>query len=52
MEDLRKVGFNILETEKFMMSPIGFPYELKIEKIMKSIGVGFLLLNQLVVGLS
>ena len=43
-------GFKILKAEKFMMSPIGFPYEIKIEKIMKSIGVGFLLLNQLVVG--
>ena len=43
-------GFKILKAEKFMMSPIGFPYEVKIEKIMKSIGFGFLLLNQLVVG--
>ena len=42
-------GFKILKAEKFMMSPIGFPHEVKIEKIMKSIGVGFLLLNQLVV---
>ena len=43
-------GFKIIKAEKFMMSPIGFPYENKIEKIMKSIGLGFLLLNQLVVG--
>lgn len=43
-------GFNILKAEKFMMSPIGFPYELKIEKIMKSLGLDFLTLNQLVVG--
>ena len=43
-------GFKILKAEKFMMSPIGFPYEVKIEKILKSIGLGFLLLNQLVVG--
>jgi len=41
--------FKILKAEKFMMSPIGFPHEVKIEKIMKSIGGGFLLLNQLVV---
>ena len=43
-------GFKILKAEKFMMSPIGFPYEVKIEKILKSIGLEFLLLNQLVVG--
>jgi len=40
-------GFKIIKAEKFMMSPIGFPYEVKIEKILKSIGLGFLLLNQL-----
>ena len=43
-------GIKIIKAEKFMMSPIGFPYELKIERIMKRIGFGFLLLNQLVVG--
>jgi len=43
-------GFKILKAEKFMMSPIGFPYEVKIEKIMKLAGLGFLLLNQLIVG--
>ncbi|CAD6492626.1 MAG: Ubiquinone biosynthesis O-methyltransferase [Candidatus Argoarchaeum ethanivorans] len=43
-------GFKILKAEKFMMSPIGFPYEVKIERFMKTTGLGFLLLNQLVVG--
>ena len=43
-------GFKIIKAEKFMMSPIGFPYEIKIEKIMKLAGLEFLLLNQLVVG--
>ena len=42
-------GLKILKAEKFMMSPIGFPCEEKIERIMKSVGLGFLLLNQLVV---
>jgi len=42
-------GFKILKAEKFMMSPIGFPHEIEIEKIMKSTGFGFLLLNQLIV---
>lgn len=40
--------FEILEAEKFMMSPIGFPAEQTIEKIMKRIGLGGVLLNQLV----
>lgn len=42
--------FEILHLEKFMMSPIGFPYEITIEKIIKSIRLQFLLLNQLVAG--
>ena len=54
LEELKSLfvlhGLKILKAEKFMMSPIGFPYEVKIEKILKSIGLEFLLLNQLVVG--
>ncbi len=42
-------GFKIIKVEKFMMSLIGFPCEGKIEKIIKSVGFGFLLLNQSVV---
>ncbi|MDP2729868.1 MAG: methyltransferase domain-containing protein [Dehalococcoidales bacterium] len=45
---LKAKGFQILKTEKFMMSPIGFPYEVKIERIMKLVKLDFLLLNQLV----
>lgn len=40
--------FEILEAEKFMMSPVGFPAELSIEKMMKKIGLSAILLNQLV----
>jgi ubiquinone/menaquinone biosynthesis C-methylase UbiE len=47
---LKSKSFKILKAEKFMMSPIGFPCEIKIEKIMKIAGLGVLLLNQLVVG--
>jgi len=47
---LKSKSFKILKAEKFMMSPIGFPYEIKIEKIMKIAGLEVLLLNQLVVG--
>jgi ubiquinone/menaquinone biosynthesis C-methylase UbiE len=42
--------FEILEAEKFMMSPVGFPAELGIERIMKKIGLSAILLNQLVAG--
>ena len=45
---LKSKGFKILKAEKFMMCPIGFPYEVKIEKIMKLAKLEFLLLNQLV----
>jgi len=41
----------VLVAEKFMMSPIGFPYELVIEKIVKCGGLERLLLNQIVVGM-
>jgi len=40
--------FDLLEAEKFMMSPIGFPAEQRLEKIMKRIGLAPLLLKQLV----
>jgi ubiquinone/menaquinone biosynthesis C-methylase UbiE len=40
--------FHILEAEKFMMSPVGFPAELQIERMMKKVGLSMLLLNQLV----
>lgn len=43
-------GFSVIGADKFMMSPFGFPYEHVIEKIMKLIGLRFLLLNQLIVG--
>lgn len=42
--------FVVVEEEKFMMSPVGFPFEMQLENIMKLIGLRFLLLNQLVVG--
>ena len=42
-------GFIVLEAEKFMMSPWGFPIELTIERIMRAVGFRFMLLNQLVV---
>ncbi len=43
-------GFKIIKTEKFMISPIGFPFEPKIERLMKWVKINFFLLNQLIVG--
>jgi len=43
-------GFKILNTKKFMISPIGFPFEKTIEKVMSRLGLECLMLNQLIVG--
>jgi len=43
-------GFNILDIRKFMISPLGFPLEAKIEYIVNLLRVHLLQLNQLVVG--
>lgn len=42
-------GFRILKAEKFMISPIGFPGENIIEKVLRVIGLGFLLMNQMII---
>lgn len=42
-------NFQILKAEKFMLSPVGFPLELKVERILRMLGLSFLLLNQIVV---
>jgi hypothetical protein len=47
---LESRGFKILKAEKFMISPIGFPKEAKVERTLKTAKLDFLLLNQLVVG--
>jgi ubiquinone/menaquinone biosynthesis C-methylase UbiE len=41
----------VFVAEKFMISPIGIPCELLIEKIMKCVGLERLLLNQIIVGI-
>lgn len=45
-----KVGFEILEEKKFMLSPIGMPLEITIESVIRRIGLNFLFANQIVVG--
>jgi ubiquinone/menaquinone biosynthesis C-methylase UbiE len=47
---LESNGFGILKAEKFMLSPYGFPFDIKIEKVMKLLKLDFLLLNRLLVG--
>ncbi|MFB0538246.1 MAG: class I SAM-dependent methyltransferase [Anaerolineae bacterium] len=42
-------GFRVLEAQKFMMSPVGFPLEIAFERAMKALGLSVLLLNQIVV---
>ncbi len=46
---LESNGFKILRAEKFMVSPIGFPFEKRIEKIVKKLKLDFLLCNQIIV---
>jgi len=43
-------GFKVLRTKKFMISPVGFPFELLIEKILKFLKLDFILLNQIIIG--
>lgn len=49
-EHLISQGFNPVLTQKFMISPYGLPKELIIERMARSFGLGFLLLNQIAVG--
>lgn len=54
LNDLKQLveneGLIVIEAEKFMMSPIGFPFEDIIESLIKMLGLNRLLLNQLVIG--
>ena len=47
---MENVGFRVLETRKFMMSPVGFPMEIKIEQMLRKFSLDFLFMNQIVVG--
>lgn len=44
-----KSKLNVLLAQKFMLSPVGMPAEFAIEKILRSIGLSFMMANQLVV---
>ena len=43
-------GFDVVEARKFMFSPIGFPAEISIERMLHKMKLEFLMANQLVVG--
>lgn len=43
-------GFKIVHAEKFMISPVGMPFEMIVERFMKMLRLNFLLLNQIIVG--
>ncbi len=42
-------GFKVIESRKFMFSPIGFPAERTIERLLNTIGLSFVMANQLLV---
>lgn len=48
---LKLNGFNILLSQKFMLSPIGIPYEMLIEKWIRKMKIEFILANQLLVAI-
>ncbi len=54
LKELEKIltesNFLVLEAKKFMLSPCEFPFELKIEKIVKFLKINCILLNQLIIG--
>jgi len=45
----RKNGFVVLKSQKFMLSPVGMPFEFGFEKIIRSLRLNFLMANQLLV---
>ena len=41
-------NFEVLKSEKFMFSPVGFPFEEKIEKLLRFLKLNFLMANQVI----
>lgn len=46
----KEADFEVIRIEQFMISPIGMPFEVMFERILKCCGLGFFLLNQIIVG--
>lgn len=50
LRDLAKAsGFVVLKSQKFMLSPVGMPFEFAFEKIIRSLHLNFLMANQLLI---
>jgi trans-aconitate methyltransferase len=53
LDDLRRLareaGFEVVLTEKFMLSPIGMPFEFLAERIVRALRLDFLMANQLLI---
>ena len=49
-EYLQDTRFEFVYGEKFMLSPIGFPFEQKVERILRTVRLTFSMLNQVAVG--
>jgi SAM-dependent methyltransferase len=41
-------GLRVVEASKFMLSPVGMPLELPVERVVRGLGLNFLFANQLV----
>ncbi|MCK5849667.1 MAG: methyltransferase domain-containing protein [Kiritimatiellae bacterium] len=42
-------GFKVLKKQKFMLSPVGLPFEIEIENVVRALSLDFLMANQLLV---
>ncbi|MFC1668661.1 class I SAM-dependent methyltransferase [Chlamydiota bacterium] len=45
-------GLTVLQKRKFMISPIGLPFEIEFEKILNRLHLGLLMVNQLIIAQS
>jgi len=46
---IKQNGFEVLKTKKFMLSPVGMPFEFLVEKWIRKLNFSFILANQLVI---
>ncbi len=43
-----EAGLQVMEASKFMLSPVGMPFELAVERIVRGMGLNFMFANQVV----
>ena len=46
---MKDSGFKILKAQKFMLSPLGMPFEFAAEKMIRLVNLDFIMANQLIV---